>query len=440
MSYNAYITELKDVRKHGNADRLQVGTCLGSQVIVSLEMKEGDLGVYFPSDGQLSLEYCEKNNLLRKKDENGKEIGGFLDPDKRHIRPLKLRGEISDGLFMPLTSLDFLTDTSKFKKGDALDILNGVELCRKYVPVTQNTKRGVSGVGATKGKKKMNLFPTFTEHIDTSQLAYNLHSFKEGDICYITLKMHGTSGRSGYLQKVVTEPYKGIRKSIAKLLRKPTAKVQRFYDYVCGTRRVVLASYDGGFYNNDDFRQAHHESFKGKLLKGETVYYEIVGFHAPNSPIMGRVSNKKTQDKEFVEMYGEQTTYHYGCDEAKGESKVYIYRMTMTNEDGFQVEYPWDLIKTRAEQMGIETVLELDRFIYTTEEDMMERVNRFYEGADPIGKTHIREGVVVRVEGKSRFRALKHKGFTFKLLEGIIKDSGVVDMEEAESQEENNNE
>ena len=63
----------------------------------------------------------------------------------------------------------------------------------------------------------------------------------------------------------------------------------------------------------------------------------------------------------------------------------------------------------------------------------MERVEKFYDGVDPIGCTHIKEGVVVRVDSRSTFTAYKHKNFYFKLLEGIIKDnSDEPDMEEAE--------
>ena len=57
---------------------------------------------------------------------------------------------------------------------------------------------------------------------------------------------------------------------------------------------------------------------------------------------------------------------------------------------------------------------------------------RFYEGADPIGKTHIREGVVVRILNRPKFTAYKHKNFHFKVLEGIAKDEATEpDIEEA---------
>jgi hypothetical protein len=57
---------------------------------------------------------------------------------------------------------------------------------------------------------------------------------------------------------------------------------------------------------------------------------------------------------------------------------------------------------------------------------------QFYDGPDPIGKTHVREGVVVRILNRPKFAAYKHKYFYFKVLEGIIKDAAdAPDMEEA---------
>ena len=57
MSYTAIITRIK-TRPHSNADRLQLGTCLGNQVVVGLDTKDGELGIYFSTDGQLSERMC----------------------------------------------------------------------------------------------------------------------------------------------------------------------------------------------------------------------------------------------------------------------------------------------------------------------------------------------------------------------------------------------
>ena len=140
--YEAYITTLKNVRKHSNADRLQVGECFGNQVIIDLSYKEGDIGIYFPTGGKLGQEFAEANNLLRKKDEKGNNIGGYLDPEKRNIKAIKLRGETSDGLFMPLYSLTPFCNINELKVGERITTLNGNLICEKYIPRGNKRKSG----------------------------------------------------------------------------------------------------------------------------------------------------------------------------------------------------------------------------------------------------------------------------------------------------------
>ena len=478
--YCGYITTLNNLRKHSNADRLLCGDCFGNNVIVSLDYKENQLGVYFPIDGKLSEDFANKHNLVRKKDENGNNVGGYLDPEKRNIKALKLRGEQSDGLFMPIESLTDYVDIATLNEGDTITTLNGILICEKYIPKT-NRRGNHSASGNSNKKKKTITYPYFEEHIDTAQLAYNLNAFKADDIVEITLKMHGTSQRTAYtlVQKEKTYPW-AIDK-VRKLFRLKPEIIEN-YDYVSGTRRCTLESFDGGYYGNNAFRKQHHDKFVGKLHKGEEVFYEVVGFTDTGTPIMPSVSNKKLNDKEFVKKYGVDTVFSYGCspdgvkfanksaedlaeklnkysdEKLCPQSDIYVYRMTMTNPDGEMVEYSYDYMKYRCEQMGVKVVPMFTRFIipshkpfdmWSKEEinseicgyrppiDAGEYVKRMaeydYDGVDPIGKTHWREGVVVRIVNRPKFTAYKHKNWTFKVLEGIVKeDATEADMEEAQ--------
>lgn len=421
--YQAYVTKLKNVRKHSNADRLMVGECFGSNVIVGLNTPEGTLGVYFPTDGRLSEAYANANNLVRKKDENGNNIGGYMESN-RHVRAISLRKEQSDGLFMPLESLSTFTDIAKLKDGDTIDVLNGVLICEKYFPKTNPKGNGNGSQKKVKPKEKEK-FLYFEQHADTSQLAYNLNDFKVGELCYITNKMHGTSARTA---NALMEK-KRFNSNFMNKMFKPTRK----WEVVSGTRRVTLKNYNGGYYGSNSFRQQYHDLFDGKLQKGEEVFYEIVGYTDNGGTIMGKCANKKTQDKAFIKKYGETTIFSYGCEE--GQSDIFVYRMTMTNEDGVVVEYPWELVKMRCEQMNIKHCMEYDKFFFTTIEDLMERVEKYYDGADDVGKTHVREGSVVRIDSRPKFKAYKHKNYHFKVLEGIIKEDGIIDMEEMEELE-----
>ena len=461
MAYTAFITRIKNLRPHPNADRLQMGECFGNTVIVSLEYEDNQLGVYFPSDGQVSTAFAETNNLLRKKDENGNNIGGYMDTDKRNITAIKLRGEKSDGLFLPLKSLESFGDISDLREGERIDNFNGHEICCKYVP-RKNVRHGHVSEGNRTRKKKIPIAPLFSEHADTEQLAYNLGAFKPGDEIEITLKMHGTSQRTAHLP--VCNGYK--RTFWDKLLRRDGIPI---YDwgYVSGTRRTVLENFECGYYGSNEFREQHAKVFEGKLWKGETVYYEVVGFTHTGTPIMSSCNNKKISDKEFVKQYGEETVFSYGChpqgwtDKDGGynlgrcepQSDIYVYRMTTTNEDGNVVEYTPDFMRYRCEQMGVKCVPVLWKGIipekvvtYTDIRDTVDvnpgewvkdKAEQFYDGPDPIGKTHVREGVVVRILNRPKFTAYKHKNFSFKVLEGICKDvAEAPDMEEASGLEE----
>jgi hypothetical protein len=224
---------------------------------------------------------------------------------------------------------------------------------------------------------------------------------------------------------------------------------------VTGTRRTVLENYDGGYYGDNEFREQHSKMFEGKLHKGETVYYEVVGFTTSGVPIMASSSNTKLNDKDFVKQYGDTTTFSYGCEptgkkvlygiDENGEqfgiettvpqSDVYVYRMTITNEDGDVVEYTPDFMRYRCEQMGIKCVpIFWKGFIpenpasatdptISAGEWIQNKAEQFYDGPDPVGKTHVREGVVIRIVNRPKFAAYKHKNFSFKVLSGIAVDN-----------------
>lgn len=458
--YNAYVTRIKNLRKHPNADRLQLGECFGNTVCVSLDYVDNQLGLYLPCDGQLSAEFAEANNLLRKKDDAGNNCGGYMDPNKRNVTAIRLRGEKSDGLFLPLTCLESFGDVSTLKEGDVINTFNGHEICCKYIP-RRNHRQGHVSDGNRTRKKKVDVAPLFAEHADTEQLAYNLGAFKPGDEIEITLKMHGTSQRTGYLPV-----FQGYKRTFKDWLFRRDGKPIYDWGYVSGTRRTVLDNYDGGYYGSNEFREQHSKTFEGKLWKGETVYYEVVGFTHTGAPIMAEGNNEKL-GKDFVKQYGKTTVFSYGCDpegesfkheyadcwdginvrEFKPQSDIYVYRMTMTNEDGAVVEYTPDFMRYRCEQMGVKTVPVMwkgvipahtgDAAAIRLGQDagawIKEKAERFYDGPDPIGKTHVREGVVVRILNRPKFTAFKHKNFSFKVLEGIIKDTAAApDMEEAQ--------
>ncbi len=432
-----YVVKVEKLRAHTNADRLQVATFFGNDTCVGLDVKAGDIGVYFPTDLQLDYDFCVQNHLLRKLID-GTPDKGYMDPNKRNVSTIKLRGEKSDGIYVNISDFDYCfdDDASKYLKvGDTISVVNGHPICQKYIPHS-NKRVGNPTEGNRTRKKKAPIAPLFTEHADTEQLAYNLGAFQAGDQIEITLKMHGTSQRTGYLPV-----FKGYKRSLWDKIMKRDGTPIYEWGYVSGTRRTVLENFDGGFYGSNLFREQHSKFFEGKLHKGEEIYYEVVSYTDDGKPIMSSAA----VPKEYQDIYGKTMVFSYGCE--PGHSDFYVYRMTMTNEDGDIVEYTPDFMRYRCEQMGCKTVPVMWKGFIPADETLEEcydcngewgtwRVIRkntpgewimniaeqYYDGPDPIGKTHVREGVVVRIVNKPKFCAYKHKNFLFKLISGIITD------------------
>lgn len=419
-NHSAHIVTLTGVEKHPNADRLQKAKAFGAGIVVGLDAKDGDIGVYFQSGLALDSAFATANDLIRRKNPiTGAAEGGMLDANCR-IRTQKFRGEVSDGLFLPLSSLTAAgvsaSEVGNLIPGDFFMELDGIKICDKYVIHTRNTGGASSKLPRVEGSIM------FKEHYDTAQLRFNLDAIKADDHIIVTEKVHGTSQRIANVQKV-TE-LTGLKKFVAKLFGLGLTKIT--WEDMVGTRRTVVKT-DG--YYAKDFRMEASEPFFGKLHKGETIYYEVAGY-AGDKSIMGTVDNEKL-GPEFVAKYGKKTTFTYGCE--PGKFKIFVYRITMTNEDGVSMDYTWDAIEKRCGELDVPVVPVLYKGVskdfaynvlsdWSTFGEAMERAaDAYVKGESTLDNKHVREGIVVRVEGTSCPKTYKHKSFEFKVLEGILK-------------------
>jgi hypothetical protein len=425
--YNAIIVSLKNVRPHPNADRLQLANVFGNTVVVGLDAKEGQQGVYFDEGGQLSEQFTSANNLYRPKFANKNsdpEKSGMFEENRR-VRAISLRGVKSVGFWMPIECLNFLGLTDFPEEGFEFTALNGTDICNKYITkATRNRGSSVPGGKRAERDNKM-----FLRHFDTPQLGRVVSFLSLGDRVVITEKLHGTSQRVGLFKQEFE------RKWWHKLLG---VKKMPVWKYIIGTRRVQLSEekLNTGFYDGA-FRQAAAAEFLGNLHKGETVYYEVVGFHGPSSPIMPKVDNTKLKGhlskeeyERFIKIYGEETEFTYGCKD--GEFKNFVYRITQVNEDGHAIDLSWDALKKRCSDMGWSHVPEIQNnyLFLEADYDFIEQMDKFAELPSTLA-SHLSEGVCVRMENYPTPFVAKHKSFNFKVVEGIIKDTGASDMEES---------
>ena len=409
MAYFGLITRLQNCRKDENSDRLYLADCFNEGVIIGPDMKTGDLVLYLPTDGEIDRWFGDKFKLFRK-NEDGTEQGGYLE-NNGHVRAIKLRGNQSSGIVISLPHVYEVFGDQHWEDGDKVNTVNDKEFCRKYIPKRKYPQTAAKT--SYKGRKAEGItYPEFAMHTDTEQLAYNLDKFRPGDIINLSLKMHGTSHRS--MRTYAEMPNNWFRRLLH--LKKKVKPV-----YVCGTRRCVVTENSQGFYGNDEFRMKHHKELEPYVEDGMEVYGEIVGWYGPNpaDTIMPICDNSKMNDKAFVKQYGKTTTFSYGCH--PGESKLYIYRITANN--GEKEYTPQEIIEW-CNKNGFNHVPYIDTFTFTTVDDLLNRINTYFENlTDPIGLTHIKEGVVIRVLNRPFWKAYKSKTFEFRVLSGAASEN-----------------
>lgn len=434
MSYEAIVARVS-TREFPGADRLQLGTAAGYQVIVGKDTKDGELGIVFPEGGKLSHEFCLANGLYRKDPVTGIPLGGYLDENAR-IRALKMRGQVSEALWLPLPAL-----LAFMKRGDrpwAEGDTVGEPLCEKYY--TPATLRAMAQGGAQ--SKKVRAGDALPRHYDTPQLR---RSPLPSGIAYISEKIHGTSGRTGYVP--VEQSLGLLARAWNWLAPKSLAfKPRKRLEFISGTRNCVLLDGAPGE-KGMGYRQDVHQWICASLKPNEVWYYEIAGYTEGGAPIMGphhvdSIGDPKLE-KELRKQYGDTIVYSYGCkpdgpillDHPAPRFRVFVYRIV---QDGR--ELPWAEMCLRAEECGFNVptsgVVDLADW-EGREDELREAIDRATRDASAESLKHPREGVCIRVEtvmpdGEIKVhKALKHKGFVFCALEGIARnDKDFVDVEE----------
>ena len=447
MAYEAIVTQIK-VTPHPDkaVKRIAVGDAYGYNVIVGIDTQDGAMGVVFPPDGCLSHLMTHNNNLYRSGHGENKDItvSGYFEASRK-IRVQKFKGVNSEGIWLPIESLAWTgADLSKLKVGDAFNELNGITLCEKFY-----SKATLQAIGEAKKKNKPFQHRTskmFKEHYSTESLKKSIGRIPVGARIILTEKLHGTSGRSSVCQvstiKNKTPLYVSLwNKAVARFRKLDSKKLLndlikfadvRKYDIetitwenLLGTRRTVK------FENSSvNYRDKHHNSITG-LKKGETIYYEIVGFEDSGKTIMTSCNMPDKSDlfKALRKQYDNIMRFSYGCEVS--ESKIYVYRMTMTNEDGFSVEYSWDQVIARCKDLNLNTVPFISSFILADDVKLIDIVEPLTSGPSLLDDKHIREGVCVRVEHPELNKVFKLKSFDFTAIEDYLRgDESFIDAED----------
>jgi hypothetical protein len=447
-NYCATIVVIENIVELDGCDNIQGTHIFGNHVIVSKDIKIGDVGIYFPVECSIKEIFLKANNLYRDKTLNIDQTkAGFFELNGR-VRCMKLRGFKSEGFWIPLNGLSFfnLTTfnlTNDFLVGTEFDHIDGVMVCEKYVVKKQSSEQKISK--KDKRNKKIKRFNKLIEeqfrfHIDTAQMGKNLHQFKLTDLISISEKVHGISAISSY---ILCNKKLSIKDKIAKFLR--VNVIDKEYENIYSSRRAVKNQYlckePSGFYSEDIWKQGNDE-LKDYLDKGMTIYYEICGY---------------LKDGKFI-----QSPFDYGCE--TGKHSIYIYRITSTNIEGKVFEWSMKQIQDWCKEKGLQavplhyygTVQDFIKDNLTLEEyaiegdyntfDIFHRISsndrdwqevflkllmeKYLEKDCSICKTKLpNEGVCIRRE-VNVIDVYKLKSFRFRQLESKILDEGKEDIEE----------
>jgi len=428
----------------------------GANFIVSKDYHIGDLVVIFPPDGQLSHEFCHYNNLYRDATKNADTtVTGFFE-DTRRVRVQPFRGVKSEGFAVKISAFEWTGSTKELVQGLTFNELNGNPICTKYV--TEATRKAQS---RSDKPVKVRDHYMLNKHYDTEQIRYYMDTIPPGSFFIITEKLHGTSGRTGFV-KAQHERFGMIASLVNRVLKREVIApvVTEKYEYVTGTRNTICNNReDITGLGREHYRWQIHKSMIGRLRKGETIYYEIVGFDTFGSPIMNSQSIDKIKDKDlqkeirdkfvkfpFDVIGSRPMVYSYGCNTVNDNGGMnpafdfYVYRITVQNEDGIETELSWLQTMKRCSELFLKHVPVL-RMIYIHVNEEQSYVSsvlnvileKFLDNrCSTLDKRHLMEGVVIRVENTSGIRAYKAKNYAFQVLEGIVKeDPNAVDVEEA---------
>ena len=453
-NYCGTIIKIEKLVDLPNCDNVQAAIIFNNSVIVGKDVQIGDLGVFFPIETQLMPEFLKNNNLYRDKTFNlNTDKAGYFETNGR-IRAMKFRGNKSEGLFMPISCLNYIFyadfwNTKPIPVGTDFDKINGQVICKKYQII-----RNESGVKKTKADKKaVKKFNRLVENqfrlmIDTENFRRNAHKLNPDDYISITNKIHGTSWVVGKVLvkelswqnklgfKVGRLPIPDIKYKYCNLLKEAQiALVNKLeahnsnktkYDVIYSSRMVVKNKYinteqkNEGYYNFDLWGEIA-EKVKDSLLDSFTLYGEAVG----QLPTGGWI----------------QKNYDYGTE--PNHYDIYIYRITYTNTSGKAVELSWPQIKDYCNKYGLKHVSELyygkakdycpsipiethwnQNFLNKLESDfMLDRDCPMCFNKVP------EEGIVLRVENLFDCESYKLKNFRFLDKETRDLDANIVDME-----------
>jgi hypothetical protein len=473
-NYLAKIIRIDNLRKHPNADRMQITTIDGNNVITGLDASEGMLYVYFPLECAINKEYLSFSNSFEDKTLNlDTEVKGYFHSTGR-VRATRLRSEKSEGYIVPVHNitewiLSCSGESVEITEADInkeFDLICDLEICRKYI--VKYVREQSQQKNQTKKSKVSRLVDEqFHFHIDTPQLKKFIGDVNPEAYISITRKLHGTSAVISKILCVKTlNWFERLLKTLGVNI------VDTHYDLVYSSRKVVK----NGFMDVELFLRILSlpgnnipetyenvvnliEDFKKYGIK---LQPEVVQNHFYITEVWGDCAKKiEPYLKNGISLYGEivgyqkdgaeiQKGYDYKC--KPNTFEFYAYRATYTSVDGDVYEMSPRELKTYCDRYGIKTVPEVyygkakDLYDLPTDnhwhENFLQKLcdEHLEKDCDLCDNKVPDEGICLRVDKPLDIEIYKLKSFAFLQMETKANDKGIVDIETMESEEVSENE
>lgn len=358
-NYVSKIINIESFTAHPNSEvtRLKIAHVDGFNVIVGIDEQPG-LFIYFPVNSQINPDILQYLNLYECSEMNRDSTKKGLFNKKGRVKAIKLKGFNSEGFLLPFANFqDYIINTVNIElpvqeSGTEFDTVehNGKEfwVSKKYIVVKEHGQS--SKAGTIRRDRHLKRFDKLIDgqfhfHYDTLLLRKNPYVLQPDSLIQISSKWHGTSGISAYVKCNKKLSWKD---KLAKKLGVNVVDTE--YNYIYASRTVIKNRYinsgvSAGFYGCDVWAEADN-IIKPYLVKGMTIYYEIVGFLPSGRYI--------------------QKNYDYGCVPPKEDEqytlnkhfKIYVYRVTLTNEDGVVHEYSTQEVQQWCKNVGLTPVIE----------------------------------------------------------------------------------
>lgn len=369
-------TRIKEIKKHPNADKLELAVIKGWQIVVAKgSLKAGDSVVFVPPNSMIPQDLAEKLGVW-------KYLSVKKDATVGRVRAAKLRQETSFGFVF--------ANTENLPEGKDLKEHFGIT---KYEPPPENKD----------GEAERDC-PLFHKYTDIENIRNFPDIFQEGEEVIVTEKIHGKNTRLAYILADEGSPWQIVRwlhkakDAVAAFFGRPNPHrtEQGLWTYMIGSHEIRR-------------RLGKGSVFELPLTDGMKVFLR----HLTRRPDLAGFDEKVFS----VVLFGE--TFGYGVQDLQYGLKKIHFRIFDIAINGKYVDA--DKLDELAKMSGSETVPVLYRGPYS-----YNKMKELANGTTTLMESdaHMREGIVIKPAKERRHGDIGRVVLKFISDEYELRDGG----------------